>query len=234
MIDPIAIEALPDETVLILDYGGHGESFSQIYRYRYAQRLPDEISTETILDLIEEEDQETFQLIGYDMAFVPEHMERGRMVQDRLIVVGADGNQSYPFRICLRDEKIELQPATEYLPMRLFGGKALVGTDTGAYYDFAEDWIPLAQQRRPRYLQEATLLTPVLDGRDPDCVWHRRCSTPASRLRQRSKYGVAPQMGKRISSFTPWQPEPSPCLRANGSEIPFLRSSRSTVRNQPH
>ncbi|HEX3086630.1 MAG TPA: phage tail protein, partial [Pyrinomonadaceae bacterium] len=226
LIDPIAIEALPDETVLILDYNAASD-FSQIHRYRYAERLPDEISTDAILGLIDEADQTSFKLIGYDIAFVPEHLERGRQLQDRLYVVGADGNQTYAFRVCLRDGKIELQPLAEYLPMRLFGGKALVATDSGAYYDFAEDWIPLAHQRRPRYAQMATLLTPVLDGRDPDCVWHRlmldACISPEAKVEVWSRAAN----DQRDLDLTQWQLEPGPNLRATGSEIPFLRSTRS-------
>ena len=83
-IDPIAIEALPDETVLILDYDPT-KNFSRIYRYRYATRLPDEISTDAILGKIEIEDQPSFKLIGYDIAFVPEHTERGRKVPDFVV-----------------------------------------------------------------------------------------------------------------------------------------------------
>ena len=101
-IDPIAIEALPDETVLILDYDPT-KNFSRIYRYRYATRLPDEISTEAILEKIEKSDKADFKLIGYDIAFVPEHTERELKVPDSLYVVGADGNQTYPFTVCLRD-----------------------------------------------------------------------------------------------------------------------------------
>ena len=226
LIDPIAIEALPDETVLVLDYNP-SQDFSRIYRYRYGERLPDEISTQAILDLIEEGDQTGFKLIGYDIAFVPEHAERGRTVRDRLYVVGSDGNQTYAFRVCLRDGKIELQPLAEYLPMRLFGGKALVATESGAYYDFGEDWIPLVQQRRPRYVPEATLLSPALDGRDPDCVWHRlmldACIPPETRIEVWSRAAN----DERALAFTPWQLEPPPYLRANGSEIPFLRSMKS-------
>jgi phage tail-like protein len=226
LIDPIAIEALPDETVLVLDYNP-SKDFSRIYRYRYGERLPDEISTQAILDLIEEDDQTGFKLIGYDIAFVPEHAERGRTVRDRLYVVGSDGNQTYAFRVCLRDGKIELQPLAEYLPMRLFGGKALVATDGGAYYDFGEDWIPLVQQRRPRYVPEATLLSPALDGRDPDCLWHRlmldACIPPETRIEVWSRAAN----DERALAFTPWQLEPPPYLRPNGSEIPFLRSMKS-------
>lgn len=226
LIDPIAIEALPDETVLILDYNP-ARDFSQIHRYRYAERLADVISTDAILGLIEAGDHPGFKLIGYDIAFGPEHLERGRKVPDRVYVVGADGNQTYAFRICLRDGKIELQPLAEYLPMRLFGGKALVATDSGAFYDFAEDWIPLALQRRPRYVPEATLRTPVLDGRDPDCVWHRlmldACIPPEAKIEVWSRAAN----DEKDLAFTQWELEPGPYLRATGSEIPFLRSTRS-------
>src|SRR6266550_1160883 len=88
--DPISIEALPDGTVLILDYDPN-QSFSRIYRYCFGEQLPDEISTEAILSLIEEERQSDFALTGYDIAFVPD--EKGLRVQDRLYVVAADGNQ---------------------------------------------------------------------------------------------------------------------------------------------
>src|SRR5262249_39569625 len=132
------------------------------------------ISTGVILKLIEPEHQVDFTMVAYDLAFVPEHNdENGQRVTDRLYVVAADGNQSYVFRLCVRDEQIELQPIAEYLPMRLFAGKALVGTETAAYYDFAETWIPLDKHNRPRYLHETGLETPTFDGSEADYAWHR-------------------------------------------------------------
>ncbi len=230
--DPIAIEALPDGTVLILDFDAT-QRFSAIYRYRRGQQLEDEISTEAILTLIEPSQQEDFTLVGYDMAFVPQHDENGQTVSDRLYVVAADGNQSYAFRLCLRDEEVELQPIAEYLPMRLFGGKALAGTPTGAYYDFAEDWIPLIQQRRPRYVPEATLETPLktaldkpyFDAGEPDCVWHRIM------LDAHIPPETTIEIWSRASNeeaelpLLAWQREPTPYLRGTGSEIPFLRNA---------
>src|SRR5205814_8659212 len=140
LFDPIAIEALPDGPVLILNYDP-AQRFSKIYRYCYAERLPDDISTQPILDLIEIEAKPDFKLIGYDIAFVPEHTDGRRNLTDRLYVVGSDGNQTYPFRVCLRDARVVLQPIPEYSPMRLIGGEALVASDTDACYDVAEDWI---------------------------------------------------------------------------------------------
>ena len=224
--DPIAIESLPDGTVLIMDFDPN-QPFSKIYRYRLGQQLADQISTEAILSLIEVDQQSEFTLVGYDMAFV----------QDRLYVVAADGNQTYAFRLCLREETVELQPIAEYLPMRLFGGKALAGTSDGAYYDFAEDWIPLVQQRRPRYVPEATLETPLktaldkpyFDSGEPDCVWHRIMLDAH----------IPPETSIEIWSraaneeidlpLMPWQREPAPYLRGDGAEIPFLRATVSNA-----
>ncbi|HSK62846.1 MAG TPA: phage tail protein, partial [Pyrinomonadaceae bacterium] len=233
LTDPIAIEALPDGTVLILDFDPL-ERFSKIFRYRFSKQLGDEISTEVILKLIEEPAQNDFSLVGYDMAFVPEHLELGEVVQDRLYVVAADGNQGYAFRLCLRADKVELQPVAEYLPMRLFGGKALAGTKNGAFYDFAENWIPLIQQRRPRYVAEATFETPLktalnkpyFDGGEPDCVWHRIMLDahipPETTIEIWSRAANEEIDLPRL----PWQREPTPYLRGDGSELPFLRASQ--------
>lgn len=228
--DPIAIEALPDGTVLVLDFEPD-EPFSKIYRYRFSERLNDEISTEVVLKLIEQTAQPDFRLVGYDMAFVPEHEELGEIVQDRLYVVAADGNQGYAFRLCLSDGEVELQPIAEYLPMRLFGGKALVGTNTGAYYDFAENWIPLIQQRRPRYVPEATLETPLktalkrpyFDAGEPDTIWHRIMLD--ANIPPETSVEIWSRAANEEADLTrlPWQREPAPYLRGDGSELPFLR-----------
>jgi phage tail-like protein len=220
---PIAIEALPDGTVLVLDYD-QSRRFPTIHRYRYDALLSDQISTESLLQLIEDENQSAFKLVGYDFAFVPAHETSGRQIKDRLYIVGADGNQSYAFRLCLRGERVELKAIDEYLPMRLFGGKALVGTQTGAYYDFAENWIPLIEQRRPRYVEKATLITPVLDGREPGCVWHRLmidgCIPPETKVEVWSRS----TNDTNDLELKQWQAEPALYLRGDGSEIPFLRT----------
>lgn len=226
VVDPIAIEALPDGTVLVLDYD-QTQKFSRIYRYDFGEQLADNVSTQAILGLIEEEQQSDFTLLAYDLAFVAEHDDAGQRIQDRLYVVAADGNQTFAFRLCLRDKKIVLQPIAEYLPMRLFGGKGLVAAGTSAYYDFADSWIPLVQQRRPRYVAEATLETPLktlaFDGREPDCVWHRllidACIPPETNVEVWSRAANE----ERELPFAQWLLEPRLYLRGDGSELPFLR-----------
>ena len=238
--DPIAIEALPDGTVLILDRNP-GRPFSLIYHYHFRRQLGAPVSTEVLRTLIEDEDRSRFRLAGHDLAFVSEHDTPGGKVCDRLYIVAADGNQTYAANLARHGEQIVLDPLPEYLPMRLFGGKGLVGAGGAAYYDFDDFWIPLVAQRRPRYAPTAILYTPLnvaprgsqppdlaaprhaFDGRERDCVWHRlmldACIPPDT------KVGVWSRAANSEADLlhTAWQREPSLYLRANGaSELPFV------------
>lgn len=225
--EPIAIEALPDGTVLILDYDPAAK-FSLIYRYDFEQQLGQPVSTEAMRQRIEAEQAGDFQLIGYDLAFVAEHDEAGTSVPDRLFVASSEGNQSFAFNICQRDGQMVLTPVPEFLPMRLFGGKALAAAGANAWYDFGQRWVPLIRQRKPRFEAEAVLLTPPFDGREPDCVWHRlmldACIPADTRIEIRSR-AANDEIDLEIAA---WQREPAPYLRSDGSELPFL-PRRSTT-----
>ena len=41
------------------------------------------------------------------------------------------------------------------------------------FYDSQLNWVPLMFQKRPRYVEDAVLMTLVMDGKQPDCVWDR-------------------------------------------------------------
>lgn len=235
-INPIAIESLPDGTVLILDHDPNPATrFSKIYRYDLDQRIG-EVSTEDMLRLIEPEQASEFRLAGYDLAFVPEHADEDKhKVSDRIYVVSDEGNQTYAFSVCQQDGRLEWQPIPEYLPMRLFGGKGLVAAGTDLYYDFSENWIPLRAQSHPRYVDEATLTTNYFDGVEPDCVWHRLmidgCIPPETKV----------EIWSRTANeafdleLTAWQREPRPYLRGDGSELPFMpRRSVVDENGQSH
>jgi phage tail-like protein len=217
---PIAIEALPDGAVLILDYDP-ATQFSFIYRYEFDLRL-DRVSTEAMKTKIETDQESGFNLIGYDMSFVAGREEDGAQTTDRLYVVSAEGNQSFAFDLCLRDGALTLIPVAEFLPMRLFGGKGLVAAGGGAWYDFDDRWIPLIRQRRPRYEAEAVFVTPPFDGREPDCVWHRlvldSCVPPGTGVKIRSRAAD----DEIDLELTAWGPEPSLYRRGAGSELPFM------------
>lgn len=235
---PVAIEGLPDGTVLILD-SEPGQPFSTIYRYRFGQQLGDPVSTRVVLDVMEEAD---FRLLGHDFAFVPEQRDAGGavLVPDRLYIAASDGNQSFAFNLSAPGGALALEALAMYLPMRLFGGKGLVTAGDLPYYDFGNGWIPLVEQPRSQYDARATLYTPIgtsnggrdssrrraaFDGREPDCVWHRlmldACIPHDTAIQVSSRAAN----DERELAKTAWQPEPPLYLRRSGSEQPFLPPS---------
>jgi phage tail-like protein len=249
--DPIAIEALPDGTVLILDRNPDPQArhqFSLVYRYRMQEQLGPPAPTQVMGGLIENEQSDDFNLVGYDFTFVPEHqLDDESRVLDRLYIVAEKGNQTFAFNLSGTDEQLSMEPLPDYLPMRLFGGKGLVAVGDEAYYDFGDNWIPLIEQRRPRYAQEATLLTPLneegfanddadeqeqeqphaFDGREPDCVWHRllldACIPPETEVLVWSRAAN----NERELALARWQPEPRLYLRGKGSELPYVSRKSS-------
>ncbi|HEY3079932.1 MAG TPA: phage tail protein [Chloroflexota bacterium] len=220
-IDPFGIEGLPDGTVLILDRAVE-LGFSRVFRYRLGQPLGRPASTEPMRALIEESGRAAFRLVAHDMAFAPaDTAPDGTALPERLYLVGADGNQSFAFALAYRGDQLLLDPQPDYLPMRLFGGKGLCARGTGVFYDFGDGWLPLVEQRRPRFEPEAFVLTPPFDGRDPACVWHRLILEgsvpPEAELTIWSRAAdEAPDL-----EAAAWQPEPRPYRRGNGSELPF-------------
>ncbi len=235
--DPIAIEALPDGTVLILD-SNPARNFSRIYRYRFQSQLGEPLSTDRMKRLMQRDVKTGFRLSGFDFAFVPQHNAEGTPVAPRLYVAADDGNQVFAFALTMDEERFELEPLPDYLPMRMFGSKGLVAVGAELFYDFRDGWIPLVEQRRPRYLSAATLYTPLspadgsaadlldnagaFDGREPDCVWHRlmldACIPPETEVRISSRAANE----ERELALAAWQTEPALYLRAGGTELPFL------------
>ncbi len=226
--DPIAVEALPDGTVLILDRNPAG-SASLVWRYHFGRQLGNPVST-TIGAL---------NIVAHDFAFVPEHSDGdGTTAADRLYVVAADGDQGFAFLLSQDRGQLTTEALTDDLPLRLFGGKGLVTAGGQAYYDFADRWIPLAAQRRPRFAEESDLYTPAgvpddrglpppgtrlpFDGRVPDCVWHRlmldACIPPETQVIVWSRAANDPRDLLRAA----WQQEPRLYRRGDGSELPFV------------
>ncbi|MBZ4417840.1 phage tail protein [Myxococcus sp. RHSTA-1-4] len=222
--DPISVEVLPDGRVLVLDRGEAG-SFLLVYRDGQGEGAPVPLEVEGIL-------QGTgpafsYVLVAHDMALVPGTEE----TPHRVLVVGRDGNQVFAFDLHAgQDGSLSAVPQPEYLPLRLFGGKALIAAGGGAFYDFADTFVPLVPQRRPRYVHEATLRTPVLDGRTPDCVWHRllldASIPPGARVTVRSRAANE----REDLEAAPFSEEPTLYKRGGGSELPFVAGAKGEHR----
>lgn len=242
--EPISIESLPDNTVLILNLP-QDEDFSTIYRY-YRGHLLDELPTSAISAMVKKDEKpvsppEKFRLRGYDLAYVESDQAAGTW--ERVFVVTEEGNQAFAFAlVCLNQliispfpelppnvvkKHLELQPLAEYYPMRLFGGKGLATSDGKVYFDFGERRLPLIKQNRPSFIESATLETPIFDGKETDCVWHRLmldgCISPETKIEVKSRSAAE----KEDIQSAAWQREPDFYLRGNGSELPFVSQSFS-------
>jgi phage tail-like protein len=242
-IDAVAIESLPDGSVLVLDRAvDPSRPFSKIYRYRAdvpPGTPPESLDTEGMRAHVESKSP-PFTIEGYDFAFVPQHDGRAGTVPHRLYVVPESGDQVYAFDVTRAagglGAPLALSPVPAYFPLRLFGGKGLVAAGNEAYYDSQDRWFSLVDQRRPRYDHEATLWCPArpdlahpenapgraaFDGKVPDCVWHRLM------LDARLPPTTAVEVWSRAANDAAhldaleWRREPSPRLRRTGSEQPF-------------
>ncbi|HSK74530.1 MAG TPA: phage tail protein, partial [Pyrinomonadaceae bacterium] len=242
--DPISIEALPDDSVLILNLDK--EDFSVIHRY-YRDKKLDELSTASIKSKVKDEKKtllsppDKFRLRGYDIAFVEGDENQG--THDRLYVVSEEGNQAFAFSLICKNElslspfpelpadvvrkNFELEAINEYFPMRLYGGKGFAAAGGKVYFDFGERWLPLIKQNRPDFVTAGTLDTPVFDGKESNCVWHRLmldgCIPPETRIKVFSRNAERKE-DLEDSTLNGWREEPNLYLRGNGSELPFVEN----------
>jgi phage tail-like protein len=228
-VDPIAIEALPDETVLILD-ANPKEPFSSVFAYRSGTMVGNPVLPDTMRDLIENSLRDKFTLHAYDFAFVSQTVPQDPTTLGTICFVAEEGTQSFSFTLRFSSGQMQLLPLRDYLPMRLFTGMGLVAADGAFYYDSNRRWIPLIAQARARYETEATLWTPLIDGRDPQCLWHRllldACLPPETEVEVWSR--AADEV--RDVTLQDWYLEPALYQRTNGSEIPFVKPPAAQSR----
>jgi len=242
-ISPVAIEALPDDTVLILD-SSETRDFSKIFRY-FGKRVIDTMATDVILSKFEKNNNDPttkFSLRGFDFAFINGDENQ----KDRIFIVSEEGNQAFSFNLICKNDLItsppldlptsvvnknfELQPADDYFPMRLYGGKGFVASNGNVYYDFGERWLPLINQNRPRFVDKGSLMTEIFDGKEPNCVWHRLmfdgCVSSETKIEVYSRTANE----KDEIDISEWKKEPEPYLRSSGSELPFINRQTSKVK----
>ena len=248
--DVVALDALDDGSVLVLEPQG---TDGQAAVHWLADGLPVGPAASTA-DLALHQGPASlaspWQFVGHDLALGPRQADDPAAWLGRLYIVGSDGNQAYAFGLQPRAGGLWLDALPEYYPMRLFGGRALVASAGVPHYDCADRWLPLMAQQRPRYRVAGELLTPLLDGADPGCVWHRLmldASLPAdaglevwSRAAddwralavwdqisadEREALGLpasAPPDDALAPAALDWVREPDPYLRADGPERPGL------------
>lgn len=237
--DPVAIEAVADETVVILDNPPAG-FFSLVYQYRLGQQTaPPQKLDQALARYITQPPPpgpHPAAIRGYDIAFVAKPAAQAPS-SGILAIAGIDGEQVFEFNLRPQPNASWLELIPQYLPMRRFGGKGIVTGGDDVYYDFEDRWWPLVAQPRARFNPKASLELPNpiaglsspdqpagFDGKQLGCVWHRllldACIPSGAQVTVESRAADE----KKLLPSTPWQSEPRPYLRDDGPEIPFYRS----------
>jgi phage tail-like protein len=231
--DPLAIEGLPDGSVLILDSPAVAPSV--LLHYRLGTRISPPLALEDDVETLAEGQavvRTHLSVAAHDLVYVPD-AERPAERPGTLFVVERDGNQSIAFTLDLAPGASQaLAVKADYLPMHAFGARALAREGDTVFYDVvggdpandaAVRWIPLHAIDQPRYQRHGVLVTPVLDGKERDCVWHRcfadACIPVESAVRVWSRAHNDPALLPSL----PFDEEPPLYLRAHGAEIPFYQ-----------
>jgi phage tail-like protein len=231
-LDPTAVEALPDGSLLVLVRRAGVGSSSRLLHYRPGVMPgtllppPSPLPLPDLSDITAEQDFRP--VIAYDMAFSP---------QDSLLyVVEQDGNQAIAFRLSLPrapGEQLAAEPLAIYQPMHSFGGRALAygvtpGGESAIFYDVTprseQDalvrWVRLHRIDQPRYTRLAWLETQPFDSRQRGCVWHRlfldACIPPETEVQVWTRAGD----DQELLANRNYRREPSLYLRGRGAEIP--------------
>ena len=221
--DPIAVEALPESRVLILGRPG-GDGAGRIWQYHFGELEAGPIDLPDIGDVVDARGAgaPVPPVVGHDVAYDPEALE--------LYVVERDGNQAIAFRYDWRDTAGGLEPLPRYLPMHRFGARALVHRAGELSYDISGSspvtdpstrWARLRAIEDARYAPNGVYLSPVFDGRERDCVWHRlfldACIPQETAVRVWTRTHNEPG----LVESAPFHAEPAPYLRDSGAEIPY-------------
>jgi phage tail-like protein len=236
---PLAVEALPDDTILVLCVIEPGESEapdvapSKAMRYRWtggAEGL-EAAGSVPLTETLKPEPDDPAETDGatewettwqaYDLAFVPGSPTPLQSVHGELYVAGADGNQAYVLRLRGDEDGVDAENTAAYVPLRRFSGKGLVEAGGEVYYDLGDRWLTVTAQRRSRFVDEGTVTSAPFDSEIAACTWHRvfldACIPTEAEVRLESRASDRPD---RLSDQS-WQPEPAFYQRDTGSEIPY-------------
>ncbi|MCK6546764.1 phage tail protein [Myxococcota bacterium] len=220
----IAVEVLPDDSVLVLEDDG---AASTLRRFVHGVEVGAPIELDDALTPLGLTGARA-AIEAQDLAFVGTS-ERGT-VRGTLHLASADGRQVFTAALTVSGSgpmRLDFEP--RYQPLRLSGRRALVAAAGAVLYDRNDErWLPVTSVPRPRYVASGVLPGRVFDGREPGCVWHRLffdgCVPPGTSVSFEAR---ADDDDARLASRS-WVPQPRPYRRSLGSELPFTEPRAAT------
>jgi phage tail-like protein len=148
-----------------------------------------------------------------------------------LMIADAGGNQARRVQLVVHNARWRAEPRPDTLPLRRFGGRALVTIQGTAHYDSGESdpiWVPVVQLRHRRFASEARFVTRIYDGAEPQCVWDRLrldgCIMAGTSVTIEAR-AADDEATLRSAHSSAWIAQPALLLSATGSELPAKRSN---------
>jgi len=227
--EPIAIDSLPDGSLLLLDR----DDALQRSRVQRLQRHDDAWSAQASPWL------DSLPAPAHDLLYAAVPSFQQDTPPLRLLVTTTIGNQAHAYAVVTADAGFQLRAAPELYPLRRHAGRALVAVRGRASYDSGAAqpvWTQVVQQPRSRHASQAALVTPVFDSAELGTVWDKLlidAGIPAdTELQVESRAGDEIDLSGTPQVIGSWSPEPALRLRSEGPELPWLRreAARATRR----
>lgn len=227
---PVAISPHPNGGFWLLENDTNNTA-STLWYYPPGATAPDE-ATELLLrteNLIAQDEQalDLEQIVGYDLAYVPDDRSEKSAFDGTLFIVDIEGNQAYALRVtALSPLSIRIEKC--YYPLRSLSLVSIVAGrfDTAStqsavsYLQTSDRWLPIKPLPRQRYKPEAALILKSFDGHEPGCLWHRlcldACLPPGTALKIEAR---AAEQEAALSKAS-WQLQPTPYRRPS-VEVPY-------------
>lgn len=243
--DPIAIEALGEDAVLVLDRDDVLQR-SRVVRLRRSGATWNTDASAWLDEVLPAQAHDMVHAAGLARA----GCTTATRAPARLFIATAIGNQLHAFEVIDDADGFRLRAPAELHPLRRYGGRALVALRGAAHYDSGiaqPRWVRVVQQHRQRFATRAVLTTPVFDSELPGTVWDKllldagipadtelRIESRASdeRVLVPAMWSSDTQAGDSDADWQTigdWRPEPTSRLRSDGAELPWLR--REAVRD---
>jgi phage tail-like protein len=154
-----------------------------------------------------------------------------------VLLADAGGNQARRIQLVVRSGRWEADSLSDTLPLRRFGGRALVTIRGVASYDSgATDpiWVPVVETRHRRFSKSAGFVTPIYDGGEPQCVWDRLrldgCIPPGTQVTIEAR--AADEASALASAAAAgWAAQPALVLSPGGPELPGKRALAAIETN---
>lgn len=231
-LDPIAVEAVDADRVIVVAHGQDGgATATRVLGWRREGAPWGPADGERCDPGLGPLAADSPALVAQDVAFLAERDGAAPARRGRLYAVAQNGNQSFGFDLDDADGGFALTPRVEHLPMRSYSGEGLAGDGAGLWYASSGRRVPLQAQRRAVYEPHGEVVAPgkdaAFDGREPDCVWHRLALD--ARLPPGAAVAVQSRAARTLEELAraPWADEP-PLRRRAAPEVPWAAAGEGS------